>query len=56
MKYGNTKGVNYSIAKEASLSFIAGLSASYLTLPIWTLRTRVTLAHSNKQQNIKDVI
>ena len=44
-------GVNYSIKKEALISFLAGVTASYLTLPIWTLRTRVTLAKAHNDRN-----
>lgn len=49
-------GKNFSYSKEALLSFIAGVSSSYLTLPAWTLRTRITLAKANKEKNFKEVL
>ena len=48
-------GANFSFSKEALISFVAGVTASYITLPIWTLRTRITLAKVNKEKSLKDV-
>jgi hypothetical protein len=47
----DNKGSNYKIKKQLLTSYLAGLSASIITLPIWTLRMRITMIRLDKEDS-----
>jgi solute carrier family 25 folate transporter 32 len=49
-KFKNKKE-NYTAKKQLLISYFSGLSASLLTMPIWTLRTRISLITLNKEES-----
>ena len=42
----------YSIKKQAINSYLAGLTSSVLSLPLWTIRTRITQIYFKKNEKI----
>lgn len=48
----NNKLSNYSISKQISTTYLAGISSSLITLPLWTLRVRVSQLSFNKTENV----
>jgi hypothetical protein len=47
------KGENYAIRQQFIASYSAGLLTSVLVLPIWTLRTRLSLLTIDKSEKSK---
>jgi hypothetical protein len=46
--YFKNKGSNYKMEIQFYISYISGLSVSLLTIPIWTIRTRLSLLTLDK--------
>ncbi len=49
----NNKNENYKASRQLLISYYSGLSVSLLTMPLWTLRTRISLITLNKNEKIK---
>ncbi len=52
----NNKDKNYKVKIQFYISYISGLSVSLLTIPIWTIRTRLSLLELDKTKEYNTFI
>lgn len=50
----NIPNKNYSISKQAMNSYLAGLIGGVVSLPLWTLRLRISQISYSKSENIQN--
>jgi hypothetical protein len=52
----NNKDNNYKVNIQFYISYISGLSVSLITIPIWTIRTRLSLLTLDKTKEYSTLI